>query len=153
MGATPSAAETAKVPGVTEIRPGTYAFYDMRTAGLLGLPLDRCALRVHTTVVDVPAPRRAILDGGSKAFFSEASPEGRLAVCPEFPDLALGFSSEEHGHAEWKGEGAMPLRPGDRLSFVPWHVCPVVNLFDEILVASNDEILDRWPIRARGLNR
>jgi len=34
----------------------------------------------------------------------------------------------------------------------PNHVCTVVNLFDEYVVARGGEIVDRWRVAARGRN-
>jgi D-serine deaminase-like pyridoxal phosphate-dependent protein len=35
---------------------------------------------------------------------------------------------------------------------MPNHVCPVVNLVDEYVVASGGEVVDHWPVDARGRN-
>jgi D-serine deaminase-like pyridoxal phosphate-dependent protein len=34
----------------------------------------------------------------------------------------------------------------------PNHVCPVVNLVDEYVVAQGGRIVGRWPVDARGRN-
>src|SRR5215213_10648719 len=51
VGSTPTAEHVAKVEGVTEIRPGTYVFYDRMQARLGACSLDECAAVVVCTVV------------------------------------------------------------------------------------------------------
>jgi D-serine deaminase-like pyridoxal phosphate-dependent protein len=41
---------------------------------------------------------------------------------------------------------------GSQVRVVPNHVCTAVNLVDELLVAHDDRIVDRWPVAARGRN-
>ena len=49
-----------------------------------------------------------------------------------------------------------PARPGRPIGSVVWvapnHVCPVVNLVDELVVARGGRVVDRWPVDARGRN-
>jgi D-serine deaminase-like pyridoxal phosphate-dependent protein len=35
---------------------------------------------------------------------------------------------------------------------VPNHVCNAVNLADDLHVVRNGELVDRWPVAARGAN-
>src|SRR5690606_23589726 len=72
-GSTPAARFEAQVPGVTEIRPGTYVFNDRNTVDRWAATEDDCALTVLATVVSRPAPDRAIIDAGSKVFSSDPS--------------------------------------------------------------------------------
>jgi D-serine deaminase-like pyridoxal phosphate-dependent protein len=62
VGSTPTAEYVAKVEGVTEIRPGTYVFYDRMQARLGACSLDECAAVVVCTVVSRPARDLAIID-------------------------------------------------------------------------------------------
>ena len=149
-GSTPTAVAALDVPGVTEVRPGTYCFWDANYVQRLGLELEQCAARVWVTVVDHPAPERVILDGGSKTFFADNGGWWGRARCVELPELTLPACSEEHGQALWTGSGAAPVRLGQRLSFVPHHVCPVINLTDQVVVVRGEEVLDTWRIDARG---
>ena len=56
VGSTPTAEYVAKVEGVTEIRPGTYVFYDRMQARLGACSLDECAAVVVCTVVQATHP-------------------------------------------------------------------------------------------------
>jgi D-serine deaminase-like pyridoxal phosphate-dependent protein len=70
-GSTPGAAKTPLIPRTTEIRPGTYVFYDASSLAAKVCDESDCALRVLTTVVlersdlrrgDVRALHRALVD-------------------------------------------------------------------------------------------
>src|SRR5215210_2825588 len=74
VGSTPTAEYVAKVDGVTEIRPGTYVFYDRMQARLGACSLDECAAVVVCTVVSRPTPDLIIIDGGSKTFATDVGP-------------------------------------------------------------------------------
>lgn len=149
-GATPTAADLASYPGVTEVRPGTYIFYDAMCMETMDLTPDDCAVRVITTVVDIPEPKRAIVDGGSKTFFADKSEKWGRAYCLEYPELRLDKCSEEHGHCDWLGEGSVPLKLGQRLSWIPSHVCPVVNLFDQLIGVRGEQVETTFQVAARG---
>ena len=42
---------------------------------------------------------------------------------------------------------------GDIVAVVPNHICPVVEQFDEFVVARGGEPEGRWPVDARGRSR
>ena len=60
--------------------------------------------------------------------------------------------SEEHAVACFP-EGVQAPRVGERVSIVPNHICPVVNLFEKATVTLDGGVVDRWPVAARGLLR
>jgi D-serine deaminase-like pyridoxal phosphate-dependent protein len=139
----------ATLPGVSAIRPGTYVFGDLSLPRRTRyMTLDDIALNILTTVVDRPQPGLALVDGGSKTFSSDKNPEGISASLADGRDLHITRLSEEHGFAT--GTEADSLRIGERLRWVPAHVCPTVNLTDELTVIRNDEVVDRWRVAARG---
>lgn len=151
MGSTPS--QTANVPlldGITEIRPGTSIFLDAAQAALAG-GLQRCAAHVLATVVSRVGDR-AILDAGSKSLTSDARAAGVTATRGhgriDGGDLVLARLSEEHGVVE--GPGVDGLSVGDRLRIVPNHVCPVVNLFDRLVLVREGEVTRVLEVAARG---
>ncbi|NUQ00955.1 MAG: alanine racemase [Armatimonadetes bacterium] len=149
-GATPTAADLAAYPGVTEVRPGTYIFYDAMCMETMDLTPADCAVRVITTVVDLPTRDRVIIDGGSKTFFNDQMPQWGRAYCLEYPALRLEKCSEEHGHCQWTGDGTPPVKLGDRLTWIPTHVCPVVNLFDQLVGVRGEQVETTFAIAARG---
>ena len=57
--------------GVTELRPGNYAYYDRTQVALGAATWDDCALTVLARVVSRPARDRVILDSGSKTLTND----------------------------------------------------------------------------------
>jgi len=139
------------LPGITEIRPGTYIFLDAAQAPLAG-GLEHCAAWVLATVVSRPTAGRAILDTGSKSLTSDTRAAG---VCKtqghgllvDF-GLSLARLSEEHGVIE--AEGAARLKVGQKVRVLPNHICPVVNLFNEVIAIRNGMVEVVLPVEARG---
>lgn len=147
-GSTPSAAVVAKVPGVTEIRPGTYVFNDGSLVASGVASWEQCALTVLATVVSKPTPQRCILDSGSKILASDkqknvpgfGSIKGQEAI-------SLSWLNEEHGVIE---SSLLDLTIGDKVEVIPNHACTVMNLFDEYYLVEDGIVLGRIPIAARG---
>lgn len=151
LGSTPSlSAEVPLLPRVDEIRPGTYVFLDAAQATLAG-GLERCAAHVLTTVVSRVADR-ALLDAGSKSLTTDARPAGVCATrghgVVDGRDLVVARLSEEHGVVE--GPGAASLNVGERVRIVPNHVCPVVNLFDRMVLVRDGRVRRVLPVATRG---
>lgn len=129
-GSTPTARFLDGASGLTEMRPGTYVFYDDLQVALGTTTRDHCALSVATTVVSRPAADRAVIDAGSKTFgldrgahsSSPLKEFGRL----QDTDGALVRLSEEHGVLAISVDS--PIAIGDRIRIVPNHVCSVSNL-------------------------
>src|SRR5690606_27250928 len=70
-GSTPAAFAPHPLPGVTEIRPGTYIF-NGRTAALVGAcAWEDCAYTVLATVVSTAVPGQAVIDAGATALSRE----------------------------------------------------------------------------------
>lgn len=152
-GSTPGLAGDLTVSGLTEVRPGNYVFYDAIQVGLEVVPVERCALTVITTVVSTPRPGRFIVDAGSKVFGLDRGAHG-LTVTDGFgivlghQGLTLDGLSEEHGWGVVR-DGRGP-RVGDVLRIVPNHACSAVNTTEEVAVAVNERVVDRWIVAARG---
>lgn len=150
LGSTPSLSAALPLRDeITEIRPGTSIFFDAQQATLAG-GLEHCAAHVLATVVS-RSDRRAILDAGSKCLTTDGIRSGVLAV-EGHGTLRSGGTidrlSEEHGVIE--GRDATSLTVGDRVEIVPNHICPVVNLFD-VLILVRDGVVSRvLPVLTRG---
>jgi D-serine deaminase-like pyridoxal phosphate-dependent protein len=65
------------------------------------------------------------------------------------PDVIISKLSEEHGVCEIPA-GEEGFNIGDRVEVIPNHVCPTVNLMDELAIVRNGAIVDHWKIAARG---
>ena len=150
VGSTPASWFTPRVPGITEMRPGTYVFHDNNSFRHGRIGPDRCAARVVSTVVSRPAPDRAIIDAGSKALALDPSPShpGHGFIVGH-PGATIARLSEEHGVVTLlPAESGFDV--GDRVEIIPNHICPAVNLTDELVVIRNGDVVDRWPVAARG---
>jgi D-serine deaminase-like pyridoxal phosphate-dependent protein len=152
LGASASAREVAHVPGVTQIRPGIYAFNDVGQIALGNANLVSTAIRVIATVVSHPDPERACIDAGSKSLSTDLVPAS--AHRDEFPGHGLIVNapgwviermSEEHGWLRWHGEGAPTSLPvGMRLEIVPNHVCMAFAMLRRANIVDGGKVVDRW---------
>jgi D-serine deaminase-like pyridoxal phosphate-dependent protein len=150
VGSTPAAFYTPTVPGITEMRPGTYVFNDNSAFRYGRFGIDDCAARFVATVVSRPAPDRAVLDTGSKSLTmdpSRAHPGHGYIV--GHPNVTITKLSEEHGVCDVPVDEP-GFNVGDRVEVIPNHICPTVNLMDEMLIVRDGAVIDRWPVAARG---
>ena len=151
-GNTPAAFQSHRFHGITEIRPGTYVFNDRNTVDAESASYSDCAATVLTTVVSTSVARRAIIDAGSKTLTSDALLSGErkhFGYVQDHPDIILEGLSEEHGHLVIPDDS--PIRIGDRLRVIPNHICPCINLQDEVFLISGDQVIDQWKVAARGM--
>jgi D-serine deaminase-like pyridoxal phosphate-dependent protein len=153
-GSTPTAALSARGP-VSEERPGTYIFGDRQQSTLAGDPTDAAnaiALVVAATVVSHGTQGGFLVDAGAKILCKDVQPylAGHGAVLG-YPEAVVTRVNDHHGIAEIRAGTARPAI-GEVVFIVPNHVCPVVNQVDDFLVARGGEVVDRWPVDARGRN-
>jgi D-serine deaminase-like pyridoxal phosphate-dependent protein len=151
-GSTPTAIAASQVPGVTEVRAGTYVFGDLIMVGVGAMERDDISLSILSTVQSRPYPTRATFDGGMKTFMGEAfpSPPRFLKGYGEAVDAPIYFEglTEEHGLAVTPPD--LELGVGDRVAFYPNHVCTTVNLSNEIVGQRGGRVEVVWPVAARG---
>lgn len=134
---------------VQVVRPGAYMFGDIALAVTSRvMPISDVAVHVLATVVDRPEPGLALIDAGSKVFSSDKSPKGISAMMVDGRDIQVVRVNEEHGYL--RGKDVDTLRIGDRLRFMPAHICTVINLTDDVYVTENNQVVDRWHVDARG---
>lgn len=160
VGATPTARFSVCQPGLTELRPGNYVFFDRSQVGLGSARLEDCALTVLATVVSKPAADRIVLDCGSKTLSSDDArgfepPPGYGLVFPDpeapEPDTTLLVERLSEEHAVVRAtRGATILEPGDLVRVLPNHACVVVNLVDALCLVDGLTLVDRLPVAARG---
>ena len=150
-GSTPTGRAVATVPGVTEVRAGTYAFNDLMQLGLGAAGPDDLALSVLTTVVSRHGDH-ATVDGGSKTFAGDspvtiAGVSGKAFARSVDGNIVIDRLSEEHGMIS---VGADTLAAGDKVSWYPSHVCTCVNLSDELYGVRAGRVERVWEVAARG---
>ena len=151
-GSTPSAEFAHLVPGLTEIRPGTYVYNDLNTLCQGACELADCAARVVTTVVSTAVPGRAIIDAGSKTLSSDLLGSGSKSgygYVVEAPDAPLIKLNEEHGHLDIT-HSTHKFHVGEVLTVIPNHVCTCVNMHDEVFTLRKGMVDGSWRVAARG---
>ena len=137
-------------PGINELQPGSFVFMDMEY-GTIGGPDGteyrdfKNALTVVTTIVS-RSPGIAIVDGGYKAFSTDR-PFTPKAVGIE--GVVYNWAGDEHGRLD-VANASRELKLGDRVEFIPPHIDPTVNLYDDIYALRGDRVEAVWPIAARG---
>ena len=147
-GTTPTLWESHRVPGLTEIRPGTCIYNDRSAVAQGAASEEDCAYTVLATVVSTRIPGRAAVDAGSKALAKEDRPGMGFAAVQGHPEVVAVALSEEHGVLDLGSTDWRP-RVGDRVRLVPNHVCVSVNLQDRILALDGDRV-ESWPLEGRG---
>jgi D-serine deaminase-like pyridoxal phosphate-dependent protein len=151
-GSTPTLFQSHLVEPITDNRAGTYVFNDVNTVSTGSVTWDDCAMCIAVTVVSTAVPGQIIIDGGSKTFTSDRqaySEEPTHGHVVEDPDLRFVKMNEEHGYVK-RDRSSKQHRIGDRLHVIPNHVCVAVNMHDEVYVHRNGEVIDTWPVAARG---
>jgi D-serine deaminase-like pyridoxal phosphate-dependent protein len=137
-------------PGMTELQPGSFVFMDMEY-GQIGGPDGpeyrdfKNSLTVVTTVVSRPAAF-AIIDGGYKAFSTDRPFTPRAVG---IDGVRYEWAGDEHGRLHL-ADASRDLKVGDRVEFIPPHIDPTVNLYDNIYALRGDRVEAVWPIAARG---
>lgn len=150
-GSTPTATLSAQ-GAITEERPGTYIFGDRQQAFLAGDALDDTALLVAATVMSHGSRGGFVMDAGAKILAKDVATylAGHGTVVG-YPEAVITRVNDHHGVVEVPAGSARPAI-GQIVWIAPNHVCPVVNLVDEYVIAQGGRIVDRWPVDARGRN-
>lgn len=147
VGSTPAMTAVQSLRGVSEMRPGNYAFFDYTQCALGSCEIGDVAVSVLASVVS-RLPDHSVIDAGALALSKDAGPEREgAAMGPIYgPDGGLDDAlrvlslSQEHGIVN------RPLPVGTRLRVMPNHSCLTVACFDEYHVVRGGEIIDRWAI-------
>ncbi|MEF8905723.1 MAG: alanine racemase [Haloarculaceae archaeon] len=147
VGSTATSLYSGKHPVVTEINPGMYVFNDRRLVeNSPDVSPEDCALTVASTVISTEADDRIVVDAGSKS------------ICPDvdLPPMAVGHegldyftASEEHGWVD-TSDCQATFAVGDRIEWIPPHVCTTVNLHDTLVGTRDDRVEEVWNVQARG---
>jgi D-serine deaminase-like pyridoxal phosphate-dependent protein len=148
IGSTPTMSVAESLDGITEARPGNYAFNDRFQATIGSCRLEDAAYSVLTSVIgQYPRRNKILIDAGALALSKDL---GARHVDPDcghgvFYDLdgrrlplRLYSLTREHGQAE----GDAPI--GAKLRITPNHACLSAALFDRYHVVRNGEVVDEW---------
>jgi len=151
-GSTPTAHQSHLVTHLTEIRPGTYVFTDMNTVHGGFCSLDDCAARIIATVVSDAIDGQVVIDAGAKTLTNDQcipAKDTGFGYVVEYPAARILKLSEEHGQID---VNSCPVRPavGDRVTIIPNHICPCINLQESVWWVEVNEPLRRIRVDARG---
>jgi D-serine deaminase-like pyridoxal phosphate-dependent protein len=151
-GSTPTAFQSHLVKPYTEIRPGTYVFNDMNTVRGGFCALTDCAATIVCTVVSDAVRDQVVIDGGTKTFTSDLcipARESGHGCIVEYPEAKITRLSEEHGQVDVSRCEPRP-KIGERVTVIPNHICPCVNLQDALWWCEANEPPLAVPVDARG---
>jgi 3-hydroxy-D-aspartate aldolase len=133
----------------TEIQPGSFLFLDSCYGAIPlrgnGNPFEP-SLFVAAGVVTANHPGRVVVNAGYKALATDSGRPVPLRGAP--PGSTFRFMGDEHGAVEFAS--GPPPRLGAVVELLTPHCDPTVNLHARYQVARGEEIVDAWPIAARG---
>ena len=133
---------SGRYPGITEIQAGSYALMDSDYASV-GAPFEQ-AFWVLGTVVSRPVPERCVADCGHKSMTKDHG----LPTVHGMTGASVTALNDEHAVITIPAESR--VRIGDRIRLVPSHTDPTVNLHERFYVVNGDQVIETWPISARG---
>ena len=156
IGATPSVMNGSSFEGITELRLGTYIFFDVGQSNAIH-DFSHCAATVLASVISKPEGNRVVLDTGAKALVSQNRPTGICATAgfgaiKGAEDITIENLFDEHGVLNSEKFKNL-VSVGDKVEVIPSHVCPTVNLYDTAYLVSNGKVIRTLPIACRGKSR
>ncbi|GAB3259527.1 alanine racemase [Kineosporia babensis] len=157
VGSTPTAHADVDLTGVTEVRAGTYVFFDLFMAGLGICTIEDLALSVVVTVTGHHSTKEQVFtDGGwtaisyDRSTSSQAVDQGYGLVLAldgtPIPGLLMTDASQEHGVLAMR-EGELPDLPiGTRVRILPNHACSMADQHQRYaVVETGTDVTTTWP--------
>jgi D-serine deaminase-like pyridoxal phosphate-dependent protein len=126
--------------------PGTCLFWDWGYAEKLKEQDFKTAALLVCRVISKPTNGIVTIDLGHKSVASE-NPIDRRVKFLNLEHYKLLSQSEEHGVLQVRDWS--DIKVGDVFYGVPYHICPTINLFDEVSVIANTRKIKTWKISAR----
>jgi D-serine deaminase-like pyridoxal phosphate-dependent protein len=151
-GSTPTAYQSHLVRHLTEIRPGTYIFNDMNTVRGGFCTLIDCAAHLIATVISDAVAGQVVIDAGSKSLSNDAclpAKDSGFGYIIEYPEARITRLSEEHGQVDVSTCAKRPAI-GERVTIIPNHICPCLNLQESVWWRTPDKSLTLMHVEARG---
>lgn len=151
-GSTPTLFHSHLLPGLNEIRPGTYIFNDRNTVLSGACELSECAASIMVTVVSTAKSGQMIVDGGSKTFSSDrpsAGSEVSFGQVVEAPHAVFTKMNEEHGFVDLH-RSERRFTTGERVRIIPNHICVAMNLHECVYGIRGDQVEQIWRVEGRG---
>ena len=134
----------------TELQAGSYIFLDSCYQPLpltsAGNPFS-AALFVAAGVVTANRPDRVIVNAGLKALATDSGKP--VPVRGISQGATYRFMGDEHGAVEFDPSSPKPAL-GSTIELLTPHCDPTVNLHSRYMVVRGEEVVDEWPVIARG---
>jgi D-serine deaminase-like pyridoxal phosphate-dependent protein len=149
-GGTGSALIDIELGVLNELQCGSYVFMDREYRDALGDdPEGRFAqsLTIDATVISTNHESHVTIDAGLKSMATDA---GAPVVVGHETSIAYHFQGDEHGRLDAPREA---FGRGDRVSLIPPHCDPTVNLYDVIWIVRGDTVVDAAWVVARGCSQ
>jgi D-serine deaminase-like pyridoxal phosphate-dependent protein len=144
-GSTLTARYLSAADGITEIRPGTYIYNDLRTLGCWACTPDEIAVTMLATVVSADG-QRVTIDAGNKTLTSTTTADYGSGHLLGRPTSSFTRLSEEHGALSVPDPPA--LRVGDLVRVLPVHACVWSDLQPEVYGIRQSQITERIRVDA-----
>jgi D-serine deaminase-like pyridoxal phosphate-dependent protein len=146
-GSTPGCTAATALPGVTEIRPGNYAYFDRFQVELGSCAIADVAVSVISTAVSRAADH-SVCDAGALVMSKDLGPEdGSMGeIWSDYAgnelhrDLRLVALSQEHAKL------SRPVPQGTRLRIMPNHSCLTAACFANVWAVRGTAVVDRWRV-------
>ena len=144
---------------ITEVRPGTYVFFDAMQVALGSARVQDCALVCVATVLSKTrfddGTERDITDAGKKILTADTWPGhtafGEVLYSPRtmiaHPHARVTALSEEHGWVDTPGGSIWDI--GDPVFLVPNHACVAVATRSRLSLVDGDEVIETLDVVAR----
>lgn len=153
MGDTPSASTMDDFPGVDELRPGNFIFYDLTQAQIGSCELEDIAVAMACPLVALhPDRNEAVLYGGavhfSKDYLETARGKtfGKVVELTEngwrIPDFEAHIVrlSQEHGIVRGPASWLETLQIGELIGVLPVHSCLTADILKEYHTLTGEPI-------------
>ena len=148
--------EEGSLAGVTEARPGNYAYFDLMQVALGACAMEDIALTVLATVVSSQpdgrsGANRCVIDAGALALSKDTGAgetawglAGEVDPTGAFePGLRVTSISQEHGVL------SAHLRHGARVRVLPNHSCLTNACFDRVHAVRGGAVIGVWEVHRR----
>jgi D-serine deaminase-like pyridoxal phosphate-dependent protein len=158
-GDTPSCSIVSDFPGIDEIRPGNFVFYDLTQAELGSCSRDDIAVALACPVVEKNYSRQELIIYGGGVHLSKESlilRDGRTVYGEIVEMHKTGWNfpgarsfvkglSQEHGIISSDPELLRQVKIGDLIGIIPVHSCMTADLMREYYATDNTIINDLSP--------
>jgi D-serine deaminase-like pyridoxal phosphate-dependent protein len=150
VGSTPGMTIVDHLRGVSEARPGNYAYFDATQVALGACDARDCALTVQASVVSTGRDH-AVVDAGALALSKDLGRgDGPSSMGRLYADYGAGVLREDARLTELSQEHGVvsaPLAVGGRVRILPNHSCLTNACFDRVHAVRGEDVVDVWRVR------